>query len=148
MFDELRDLYQQTILDRGRQPRHGARLATFDAMAEGDNPMCGDRCRVFVRRGPDATVDAVGFEARGCAISIASADLMAEAATGRAPAELRRLATGFEALARTGETADATLDTLRPLSGVHEYPSRVKCATLPWRALLAALDGATEATSE
>lgn len=148
MFDELRDLYQETILDRGRHPRHGVRLAAFDAMAEGDNPMCGDRCRVYVRRGPGGTVDEIGFEARGCAISVASADLMADAASGHNSVELHRLAQSFEALARSGDTTDPAIEALRPLSGVHEYPSRVKCATLPWRALLAALDGVTEATSE
>jgi nitrogen fixation NifU-like protein len=148
MFDDLRDLYQDTVIDRSRHPRHGVRLAAFDAMAEGDNPMCGDRCRVFVRNGSTGHVAEIGFEARGCAISIASADLMAEAVPGLSPPEIRSLATGFETLARTGETDDAALEPLRPLSGVHEYPSRVKCATLPWRALIAALDGATEATSE
>jgi nitrogen fixation NifU-like protein len=147
MFDELRDLYQQTILDRGRAPRHGTRLAVFDAMAEGDNPMCGDRCRVFVRN-EGGTVAEIGIEARGCAISIASADLMAEAATGKSPGELRQFAEHFDVLVRTGTSDDPDMDSLRPLSGVHDYKSRVKCATLPWRALLAAIDGATEATSE
>jgi nitrogen fixation NifU-like protein len=147
MFDELRDLYQQTILDRGRAPRHGSRLAVFDATAAGDNPMCGDRCRVYVRRDGE-TVAEIGFEARGCAISIASADLMAETAAGRGQAEARRLSAGFEAMLRAGASDDPTLEPLRPLSGVHDYPSRIKCATLPWRALLAALDGVTEATSE
>lgn len=149
MFDELRDLYQETILDRGRAPRHGTRLAAYDATAEGDNPMCGDRCRVFVRRGSDGeSVGDIGFEARGCAISIASADLMAEAAIGHSADEVRLLSANFEALARTGASQEPAMQTLLPLSGVHEYPSRVKCATLPWRALLAALEGASEATSE
>ena len=148
MFDEVRDLYQETILDRGRHPRHATRLAAYDAAASGDNPMCGDRCRVFIRRDPAGTVDEIGYEARGCAISIASADLMAEIAPGRGRDALHALAASFDALARTGDSADPATEPLRPLSGVHEYPSRVKCATLPWRALLAALDGATEATSE
>ncbi len=148
MFDDLRDLYQETILDRGRRPRHGHRLAAFDASAKGDNPMCGDRCEVFVRRDDEGKVAELGFEARGCAISVASADLMAEAVTGLEPDAVRRLAEKFRELARTGHTDDSALDTLRPLAGVHEYPSRVKCATLPWHALLAALDGEREASSE
>lgn len=148
MFDELRDLYQDTILDRGRHPRHGARLAAFDAVAEGDNPMCGDRCRVFVRFEAAGQVGEIGFEARGCAISIASADLMAEIGAGQPSVELRRMSASFEDLARRGDSDDPAIESLRALSGVHEYPSRVKCATLPWRALLAALDGAPEATSE
>ena len=148
MFDELRDLYQDTIIDRGRHPRHGTRPAVYDTMAEGDNPMCGDRCRVYVRRAPDGGVADIGFEARGCAISIASADLMSETVAGKPAIEIERLSQEFEALVRTGDSDDPGLSALRPLSGVHEYPSRVKCATLPWRALLAALHGATEATSE
>jgi nitrogen fixation NifU-like protein len=81
---------------------------------------------------------------------MASADLMVEAATGRAPADIRDLAQDFFALVKTGETAraDSAIESLKPLSGVSEYPSRIKCATLPWAALLAALDGETEASSE
>ena len=148
MFDDLRDLYQETILDRGRRPRHAQRLAAFDATAKGDNPMCGDRCQVWVKRASDGSIGAVGFEARGCAISIASADLMTEAVQGLDANAAKRLSERFRVLATTGAAEDPALDTLRPLAGVHEYPSRVKCATLPWHALIAALDGAKETTSE
>ena len=153
-FDDLRDLYQDVILDHGRRPRHGTRPAVFDASAKGDNPMCGDRVEVFLRHAPDGTIADAGFEARGCAISIASADLMAETVTGKRPEDARALFAAFRELARTGtcpacdpELA-APLERLAPLAGVHEYPSRVKCATLPWHALIAALDGAQEASSE
>ena len=150
MFDDLRDLYQEVILDHGRRPRHGTRLAAFDATAKGDNPMCGDRVQVWVRHGEDARVAEAGFEARGCAISIASADLMAEVLEGHSDAESRELARRFRELARTGAAPgdDAAMERLRPLAGVHEYPSRVKCATLPWHALLAALDGKGDSSSE
>ena len=150
MFDDLRDLYQEVILDHGRRPRHGTRLAAFDATAKGDNPMCGDRVQVFVRRDADGRVAEAGFEARGCAISVASADLMAEVVAGRAKDEVRALAREFGNMARTGQApeGDAAMERLRPLAGVHEYPSRVKCATLPWHALLAALDGQGGASSE
>ena len=140
MFDDLRDLYQETILDRGRRPRHATRLAAFDATARGDNPMCGDRCQVWLKRAADGTVDDVGFEARGCAISIASADLMADAVRGLDAEATHGLAERFRALVSTGEADDPALEALRPLAGVHEYPSRVKCATLPWDALEAALN--------
>jgi nitrogen fixation NifU-like protein len=92
----------------------------------------------------------VAFEARGCAISMASADLMAEAVRGRSPDSARGLAATFGVLARTGRADgdDPALQDLLPLSGVAEYPSRVKCATLPWAALVAALDGVQEASSE
>jgi nitrogen fixation protein NifU and related proteins len=150
MFDDLRDLYQEVILDHGRRPRHGTRLATFDATAKGDNPMCGDRVQVFVRHGPDGRIAQAGFEARGCAISVASADLMAEVAAGRTDAEVHALADEFRDMARTGQApeGDPAIERLRPLAGVHEYPSRIKCATLAWHALLAALDGQGDASSE
>ncbi|MGH7041684.1 MAG: Fe-S cluster assembly sulfur transfer protein SufU [Acetobacteraceae bacterium] len=153
-LDDLRDLYQDVILDHGRRPRHGHRPAAFDASAKGDNPMCGDRVHVFVRHAPDGTIAETGFEARGCAISIASADLMAETVVGKRPDDARALFAAFRELARTGKcpACDAALaeplERLAPLAGVHEYPSRVKCATLAWHALIAALDGAQEASSE
>ena len=149
-MSDLRDLYQEVILDHGRRPRHGSRLVAYDATARGDNPMCGDRVQVFVRHDDQGRIAEAGFEARGCAISIASADLMAETVTGRSNAEARALATQFRDMARTGEAGseDAAMERLRPLAGVHEFPSRVKCATLAWHALLAALDGKGDASSE
>ena len=148
-FDELRDLYQDTILDRSRNPRHMHRLDPFDACAKGDNPLCGDQVEVRVCFAPDDTVADAAYEARGCAISIASADLMADVVRGRHAASIRELAAAFEQLARTGdsESEDSALQTLRPLSGVSEYRSRVKCATLPWSALVEALDGRNEVAS-
>ena len=149
MFDEIRDLYSAEIRRHGRTPAHSGRPDGFDASARGDNPMCGDRVQVFIRREGD-TISAAGFEARGCEISIASADLMCEAVEGQAQGAIAGLAGEVETMARTGlcEACAAALDRVRPLSAVHEYPSRVKCVTLPWRALLAALDGGKEATSE
>src|ERR1700709_1449358 len=152
-FDDLRDLYQEVILDHGRRPRHATRLEEFDTTAKGDNPMCGDRVQVWLKCDSDG-ITRVGFEARGCAISIASAELMAETVQGRAKADTRALFAAFREMARTGScpSCDAALtepmERLAPLAGVHEYPSRVKCATLPWHALIAALDGAKEASSE
>jgi nitrogen fixation protein NifU and related proteins len=152
--DDVRDLYQEVILDHGRKPRHGQRLAAFDVSAKGDNPMCGDRVEVFVKLGDDGTIAETGFEARGCAISVASADLMAETVQGRGAADTRALFATFREMARTGKCPehdgglDESLERLAPLAGVHEYPSRVKCATLPWHALVAALDGAKETSSE
>ena len=149
MFDELRDLYSDAIRAHGRRPTHAARPPGWDAEARGDNPMCGDRVQVFVRRDGDR-VAAAGFEARGCEISTASADLMCEAVAGRTGDDIRALATQVEGMARTGECPDcgAALAAMRPLSAVHEYPSRLKCVTLPWTALLAALGGEKEARSE
>lgn len=147
-FDELRDLYQEVILDHGRRPRNHRRLETFDATAKGDNPMCGDRCQVWVHHGEGGKLDDIGFQARGCAISVASGSLMTDAVRGLTDVEVRRLAEAVREMARTGRHDDPALEPLAPLAGVHEYPSRVKCATLPWHALVAALDGHGDATSE
>jgi nitrogen fixation protein NifU and related proteins len=150
MFDDVRDLYQEVILDHGRKPRHQRRLDQADARARGDNPMCGDRVEVELRYAPDGAIAEAAFQARGCAVSVASADLMAEAVAGRSPDDARALFARFRDMVRTGRCPaceDGALDALRPLAGVHEYPSRVKCATLPWHALTAALDGGKEATA-
>jgi nitrogen fixation NifU-like protein len=152
-FDDLRDLYQEVILEHGRKPRHAQRLEAFDGTAKGDNPMCGDRVQVWVKYDGDR-LGRVGFEARGCAISVASADLMAETVQGRGKADTKALFEAFRTLVRSGACPDCSealaepLERLAPLAGVHEYPSRVKCATLPWHALIAALDGTKEASSE
>jgi nitrogen fixation NifU-like protein len=138
MFEDLRDLYQDVILDRGRTPRHGQRLAVFDADAKGDNPMCGDRVHVFARH-TDGRIAELGFAARGCAVSIASADLLAEAVIGLTDAEALAMGEAFGAMAKQGGSDDPSLAALQPLSGVAAYPSRIKCATLPWAALRAAL---------
>lgn len=148
MFDDVRALYNEAILSHSRAPRHGVRLATFDGQAKGDNPMCGDRITVFVRRNGDTLAEA-GFEARGCELTRASADLMCDAVAGVSPEAIRRMASNVEAMARTGqcEACAASMEALKPLSAVHEFPSRVRCVTLPWTALVAALDD-KEATNE
>jgi nitrogen fixation NifU-like protein len=143
MFDDLRDLYQDAILDRARAPRHRRRLELFDASARGDNPMCGDRVELRLRRDDAGRIAEVGFEARGCHISIAAADLLSEAVLGHTPAEIATLDRDFRDMVRTGAPGPETLETLRPLSGVHEFPSRQKCATLVWDALRAALEEAS-----
>jgi len=153
-FDELRDLYQEVILDHGRHPRNHRRLQDADRSAKGDNPMCGDRVEVFLRLGPDERIAEATFEGRGCAISLASASLMTEIVPGRTAAEARAIGAALRTLARTGTcpacapaVAEA-IERLAPLGGVSEYPSRVKCATLAWHALDAALSGEGRATSE
>lgn len=149
MFDDVRALYNEAILSHSRAPRHGQRLAAFDGSAKGDNPMCGDRITVFVRRENGGVAEA-GFEARGCELTRASADLMCEAVAGASPEAVRRMAGDVEAMARTGrcEACGAGMEALRPLSAVHEFPSRVRCVTLPWAALVAALDSRPEGGKE
>lgn len=140
MFDDLRDLYSDAIRAHGRRPAHARKPDGFDGSARGDNPMCGDRVQVFVRR-DDGRVAEAGFEARGCEITTASADMMCEAVAGLSVQEVQRLAADVERMARTGACpgCGAALERLRPLSAVHEYPSRVRCVTLPWDALISAL---------
>jgi nitrogen fixation NifU-like protein len=153
MFDDLRDLYQEVILDHGRKPRNFRRLESAALNARGDNPMCGDRIELFIDLDGDRISDAA-FQGRGCAISTASASLMTETVRGKTPAEAREMAAKFRELAMTGTCPDCggaleeDMDRLQALSGVHEFPSRVKCATLAWHTLNTALDGGKEASSE
>ena len=145
MFDDVRALYSDAIRQHGRHPVHAGRLPDADGSAKGDNPMCGDRVTVFIRRA-GATISQASFEARGCEISLASADLMCDAVAGQAIERVRGLAGEVEAMAQTGQcdVCDAVMIRLQPLAAVHDFPSRVKCVTLPWRALIAAMDGSEE----
>jgi nitrogen fixation protein NifU and related proteins len=134
---ELENIYHRTILERARHPRHQHRLEPFDAEAREVNPLCGDR--VTLRLTCDATtrIVAVGYEARACAICMASSDFMAELVPGMLAAGARLAAAEFERGLRSGETAAwhgrmAVLSLFAPL---HEAPSRIGCATLPWKAL-------------
>jgi nitrogen fixation NifU-like protein len=149
MFDDVRALYSDTIRQHGRHPVHAGRLDDADGSAKGDNPMCGDRVTVFIRRAGD-TISKASFEARGCEISLASADLMCEAVAGQPIVRVRGLAGEVETMARTGQcdACDAAMTRLQPLAAIHDFPSRVKCVTLPWRALMAAMDGNEEMASE
>jgi nitrogen fixation NifU-like protein len=135
---DVRRLYQDVILRHSRTPLHARRPERIDASAIGDNPMCGDRVEVFVASDHDGTIADIGFEARGCAISIASADLMADLLRGVAQDEVPRIEAAFRRMIETGDADEPAIESLRPLAGVHDYPSRRRCATLPWQALLAA----------
>lgn len=134
---DLQDLYRQIVLDHSRNPRNQRNLEQRDREAEGHNPLCGDKVTVYARLRDDTLQD-VAFEASGCAICVASASLMTEATKGRAIPLVRALAGQFEtALADDGRNLAGDLAAL---AGVSQYPSRIRCATLPWRTLLAALD--------
>lgn len=154
LFGDLRDLYQEVILDHGRKPRNFRRLEDATLTARGDNPMCGDRMELFLRTAPDGAIADAAFQGRGCAISMASASLMTETVKGKSPEQAKRMGEAFRTLAMHGTCPDCggdiaeEMERLTPLSGVHEFPSRVKCATLAWHTLNAALDGAKEASSE
>jgi len=136
---DLRDLYRDVILDHNRSPRNFGALEPCDALADGHNPLCGDRLRVYVRLAGDR-VDVATFEGKGCAISVASASLMTEAIAGKDRGEIDRLFHEIHAtLTEPDHAAAASLGKLAALSGVREYPARVKCASLCWHTLNAAL---------
>jgi nitrogen fixation NifU-like protein len=138
---ERRDLYQEIILDHGRRPRNFGSLPTANRRAEGDNPLCGDRVTVYLEVEGNRVRD-IAFEGSGCAISTASASLMTDALKGRTVEEARGLFHGFhELVTHGGGEGSPDLDKLAVFTGVREYPMRVKCATLAWHALMAALDG-------
>ena len=136
----LRDLYHDVIVDHGRRPRNFGRLTQPSHSAEGFNPLCGDRLTLYLELKGDVIVGA-SFEGAGCAISTASASLMTEALKGKTRAEAAALMATFRALV-TGApdaAAPAALGKLVALGGVREFPARVKCATLAWHTLHAAL---------
>ena len=144
-MSDLRELYQEVILDHGRKPRNFGPLEGANREAHGHNPLCGDKLDVHVKV-RDGIVEDVKFEGAGCAISVASASLMTEAMKGRSEADAHALFEKFHAMI-TGE-ADVTLEQLEALdklavfSGVRDYPLRVKCATLGWHTMNAALEQA------
>jgi nitrogen fixation NifU-like protein len=132
------ELYQSVILDHNRAPRNFRPMPDADARADGYNPLCGDQVTVFVRVEQDRLAD-VSFQGNGCAISRASASLMTAALHGATVAEARQLYERFHGR-MTGSAADVPLGKLEVLAGVRDFPTRVKCATLPWHALRTALD--------
>jgi nitrogen fixation NifU-like protein len=139
---DLRDLYQEVILDHNRHPRNFRVLPEANCTAEGYNPLCGDRVEVYLRV-EDERVQEVSFQGSGCAISTASASLMTEALRGKTVAEAHDLFHGFHDMVVRGvtrETGTDALDQLAVFSGVREFPIRVKCATLAWHAVEAALN--------
>ena len=144
---ELKDLYRDVILDHNRKPRNFGRLEPADARAEGYNPLCGDRLSVFLRLDGDRIED-VRFEGKGCAISTASASLMTEAVKGKSRAAVEEIYQRVHTLLTKQDAPPAQdLGKLAALSGVREFPVRVKCASLCWHTLSAALaDGATVTT--
>lgn len=134
---ELTSLYRQIVLDHSRQPRNQRRPHHYDREAEGHNPLCGDKVRIYLQL-KDDTLQDISFEASGCAICLASASLMTENTTGLAVSDVRTRVENFEQ-ALSGDGPSLRGD-LAALGGVSEYPSRIRCATLPWKTLRAALD--------
>ncbi len=145
---DLKDLYRDVIVDHNRNPRNFGKLDPADAHADGHNPLCGDRLSLYVNLDGDRISD-VKFDGSGCAISVASASLLTETVKGKSRAEVKSL---FEDVHSMLTQHDSTVDPsklgkLAALSGVREFPARVKCASLCWHTLNAALDHEAEPVS-
>jgi len=148
-MSDLSEFYRELILDHNKNPRNRRKLDNADRTAEGYNPLCGDRVTVFVKV-EDDVVKEVTFEGTGCAISTASASLMTESLKGKTLDEVKTIFEGFHDLV-AGESCESakrpSLGKLEVFSGVRQYPARVKCATLAWHTLNAALAKKNETVS-
>lgn len=139
---ELRDMYQEVILEHAKSPRNYRALPSPTSRAEGFNPLCGDRCTIFLSLDGDVIED-IAFQGNGCAISRASASMLTQSLKGKTTAEAEKLFESFHRMV-TGQNANgdrASLGKLEVFAGVSEFPARVKCATLAWHTLQAALHG-------
>ncbi len=139
MSDDLTDLYQQVILDHCRKPRNFHALESPTCTAQGSNPLCGDQLQLFVRLEGERICE-VSFVGSGCCISKASASLLTECVKGKGASEVRTLFEQVHEMVMTGRRMEDA-GKLAVFAGVHKFPARVKCAILPWHAMLAALAG-------
>ena len=149
MSEDLNDLYQGIILDHNKRPRHYGALANASHVAEGYNPLCGDRIEVFLQLSGDQ-IESIQFECASCAICKASASIMAEALVGQSLHVGDSIQESVNRILKT-DTGTATLDVqgeIAALSGIRNFPARIKCATLPWHTYQAALRGEAKAVTE
>jgi nitrogen fixation NifU-like protein len=154
MMDDLRELYQEVILDHGRHPRNFRHPAEATCEAHGYNPLCGDQLTVYLTLDKAGVIQDAAFIGKGCAISTASASMMTELLRGKTEAEAKALFAAFHHLCTEGDDAEVSAelaeeaDKLRVLAGVRQFPMRVKCATLAWHAMSAAMAGKHEISTE
>ena len=150
-MDDLRELYQATILGHNKKPRNFRTIEDASHEADGHNPLCGDQLTLYAKVASDGTLEDVSFQGTGCAISKASASLMTDHVKGKTLAEVSDDFERFHGLVTSSPSEEANTEGLGKLavfSGVREYPMRVKCATLAWHALKSALDGGQTAHTE
>lgn len=146
-MSDLRELYQQVIIDHGRNPRNFCECHDADHIKEGYNPLCGDEITIYIFE-ENKEVKKACFYGKGCAISIASASLMCEALQGKTIKEAKKIFNAFHRLVMNEENGSfENLGKLQVLAGVKEFPVRVKCATLAWHTMLAALEGNDESVT-
>ena len=156
MFDDLRELYQEVILDHGKNPRNFGAMDDANRAARGDNPMCGDRITVYLTVDEDGVIREASFSGQGCAISKASASMMTEIVKGKTVDDAKELFQSFHNMCTKDhcdmsaheESDPDAVERLTVLSGVRQFPVRVKCATLAWHTLNAATTSADEAEPE
>jgi len=151
MNDDLRELYQDVILDHSKHPRHFGALPDATHSGEGFNPLCGDRVKVYLSVDAAGRIADIAFEGKGCAISQASASLMTDMLMGRSLAEAEKLMGGFLHLVKGEDAADLKGDDrerLDVMAGVSAFPMRVKCATLAWHTMKSALEGGQTAATQ
>ena len=154
MDDDVRELYQEVILDHGKNPRNFRQPEGANCEAHGNNPLCGDRLTVYLEVENSKFIRDAAFEGRGCAISMASASMMTEIVRGKTLSQVQNLFDKFHNLC-TGEGEETPpeefaddMDKLRVMSGVRQFPMRVKCATLSWHTMNAAVAGDSKASTE
>ena len=146
----LKELYQEIILEHGKNPRNLGKTENFNKDAKGNNPLCGDNVHVYLKLNENKKVEDISFEGSGCAISMASASIMTDLVRGKEEAEVKEIVEDF--LGMIKENPDLKSDKLKDdektklmcLSGVKQYPMRVKCATLSWHTLVSAIDNKQE----
>jgi len=142
MFDDLTELYQQVILDHSKSPRNFHKLEDANRSAQGHNPLCGDHYTIYAVMDGDVIKD-IGFQGSGCAISKASASILTDSLKGKTKADVKVLFDKVHEMVTTGKS-DGSVGKLAVFAGVHKFPARVKCAILPWHAVVAAVEGRQE----
>ena len=147
---ELKDLYQEIILDHGKNPRNLGKFENYNKDAKGNNPLCGDNVHVYRRLNENKKVEDIAFEGHGCAISMASASIMTDMVRGKEEKEVKEIVTDFLGMIKEKDSLETNIlnedekTKLMSLSGVKQYPMRVKCATLSWHTLTSALDNSDQ----
>ena len=146
----LKELYQEIILEHGKNPRNLGKTKNFNKDAKGNNPLCGDNVHVYLRLNENKKVEDIAFEGHGCAISMASASIMTDMVRGKEEKEVKEIVTDFLGMIKEKDSLETNIlkddekTKLMSLSGVKQYPMRVKCATLSWHTLTSALDNSDQ----
>ena len=147
---DLKDLYQEIILDHGKNPRNLGKFDNYNKDAKGNNPLCGDNVHVYLRLNENKKVEDIAFEGHGCAISMASASIMTDMVRGKEEREVKEIVSDFLGMIKEKDSLETNIlkddekTKLMSLSGVKQYPMRVKCATLSWHTLTSALDNSDQ----